>query len=108
MDINDVIYLCYQVVNEYLCNIELKPYSDPWFETLIINFLHENININYKIFLRSFSQEFDKILYKKIGSDVKQYIIDKETKIKTANLVRKIFIVMRQMDLDNKINLTCA
>ncbi len=108
MDISDLIYLCYQVVNEYLNEDELDINSDPWLESIIINFLHKNIELNYTTFLRSFSQEFDKLLYKKIGSDIKHYKIKKEIKIKCSQLVRVIYNSMKQFGLDTKIILTCA
>ena len=108
MDISDLIYLCYQVVNEYLNEDKLDINSDPWLESIIINFLHKNIGLKYTIFLRSFSQEFDKLLYKKIGSDIKQYKIKKETQIKCAQLVRIVYNAMKQFYLDTKIILTCA
>ena len=108
MDISDLIYLCYQVVNEYLNEDKLNINSDPWLESIIINFLHKNIELKYTIFLRSFSQEFDKLLYKKIGSDIKHYKIKKEMKIKCAQLVRVVYNAMKQFGLDTKIILTCA
>jgi hypothetical protein len=108
MDISDLIYLCYQVVNEYLNDVELNTITDPWLELIIINFLHKNIELKYITFLRSFSQEFDKLLYKKIGSDIKQYKIKKETQIKCAQLVRIVYNAMKLFNLDTKVILTCV
>jgi hypothetical protein len=101
MDINEVIFLIYEVINEYIVNDQITP-DDFWLETILINFFKENIGINLKLFINSFIKDLDFYLFKKLGDDIDNF----DTKIlikykfKIRKLTRQIVYSIKNRDIE--------
>ena len=94
MDVNQTIYLCYQVVNNYVIN-NLSSNKDPWLETLLITFLNNSMQCDHNRIIPSLLQELDKLIYHKLHDDVKYYEINFKLSHKTAKLSREIFCELK-------------
>ena len=101
MDINEVLYLIYIVVNEYLSNEKLTV-EDYWFENLLITFFKKNIELDLNKFMNNFIRDMDYYLFKTVKEDImyKKVKICIKDKFRIRNLTKKIVSELKKRDID--------
>ena len=100
MEIYDVIYISYEIMNEYLNQIKIVMDEDIWLEMMIISFINKNLYINLYHFINYFIRRMDTlILYKNINDTDQEIEIPRKIKFKINLLCRRIIKKMEKNGL---------
>jgi hypothetical protein len=101
MDINEIIYLTYQLVNEHIINYNITV-EDYWFEKILISFFKNNLNIEINNFIYFLAKDIDFYLYKKYSSDIKNinYSCKISKKFKIRTLTKRIIYAIRRRNIE--------
>jgi hypothetical protein len=70
MDIEELIYVIYLLVNEYIDD-KITIDENPWLETETLKILNNNIGIDFYNFIYFLTKCLDKIVHKRIRQDAK-------------------------------------
>lgn len=93
------IELIYDLINSYPIKKKVFNDKDPWIESIIIHFFNKNLGKDHCDLFLSLIQEFDKLFYYEIKSDICNYNIRFSYRKKIAILSKKIFNGLEQFDL---------
>ena len=105
MQIYDVIYISYEIINEYLNQIRLVMDEDVWLEMMIISFINKNIYINLYHFINYFTRRMDLLILFNNQNDIDHEIeIPRKIKFKINLLCRRIMKKMENNGLKEYIN----
>ena len=101
MDINEIIYLTYQLVNEYIIDYNITV-EDYWFEKIVISFLKNNLDIKIKKLIFFLAKDIDYYLYKKYSNDIKNinYSCKISKKFKIRTLTKRIIYAIRRRKIE--------
>lgn len=68
MDIDELIFITYNLVNEYIVeNITIE--DEPWLESGVLRIINSNLGINFYQFILFLAQCIDKLVFKRIKQD---------------------------------------
>ena len=101
MDINEIIYLTYQLINEYVIEDNITP-EDYWFEKILISFFKNNLDINMDKFIFYLAKDVDFYLFKRYNDDVKniKYACKINKKFKIRTLTKRIFYALKNRKIE--------
>jgi len=90
MDIEELIYIIYLLVNEYI-EEKISIEDNPWLESEILKILNNNIGIDFYNFIYFLSRCLDKVVLKRVRQDAKYQInLNYKNKFHIRLFVRKI------------------
>ena len=68
MDIDELIFIIYQLVNEYI-EETITIDDEPWIETDILRIINNNLAVNFNSLIFFLAKSIDKIIYNRIKQD---------------------------------------
>jgi hypothetical protein len=90
MDIDELIFIIYQLVNEYIEeNITID--EEPWIQSDILRIINHNLAINFNSLIFFLAKSIDKIIYNRIKQDANVVTVLKyKDRFQLRLLARKI------------------
>ena len=68
MDIDELIFITYNLVNEYIVE-SITVEDEPWLESDVLRIINSNLGINFHQFIIFLAQCIDKLVFKRIKQD---------------------------------------
>ena len=68
MDIDELIFITYNLVNEYIVE-SITIEDEPWLESDVLRIINSNLGINFYQFILFLTQCIDKLVFKRIKQD---------------------------------------
>lgn len=101
MDINEIIYLTYELINEYVVDDRITT-DDYWFEKILISFFKNNLDIDMNKFIFYLAKDIDFYLFKKYSSDIKfiNYNCKINKKFRIRTLTKRIIYALRNRNIE--------